>query len=220
MPERPEILHLPVDVQTIFYNDLGPQRREEFPRKIDGFCRDLKNIGIESLPVAYENEFVRAGFYKPPYRDKEGGRILDALSFGPAYYPQDSAQIYVKAFNDTFAEYHLTDELRRRGTKVLLISGIHTKYCIAQTIEGAFEECAKDVCIKVVYDMLADATSGQAILPEDDPKSHKDYLQYHFSKLDRKRLQFVTSEEVLSEYGQTAPRPQTSAKRSAASHDR
>ncbi len=211
-PENKDVLHLPIDVQKHFYEDLSIERQTEFPRKISKFSHKLRKKGIETLPVAYSVNGVEPGIYKSPFvRRFKGRNIFDALTYTPDYYPFASKAIYVKKDDDAFnGDNILTSEIKRRDVKTLIITGMNTEACVKKTVIGAFKKCGSNVCIKVVYDLLA----NNEYLPEcdTDPLCHKENLESKILANDNifwsPRISFVTAAEVLKQYSRRLdPRP-------------
>ncbi|MDD3371912.1 MAG: isochorismatase family protein [Alphaproteobacteria bacterium] len=192
-----KILFLPIDVQKDFYQNLSYERRTEFPRKIAAFSQKLEAIGIDALPVATWNDYIAGGYYEPPYLTRFNGSLLEDLTFTPDYFPQNSKGIYVKEGNDAFADKILQKKIEERGIEVLIVAGMNTKFCVNQTIGGAFRDCAETLKIEVVYDLLADG-SKLHLSPEEDPLRHKTYIESSYEK--EPRLAVMSSEEILKKY--------------------
>ena len=225
MPKNKYVIHLPIDVQERYYKEFRDERSKTFPRKIDVFSRELKNRGIETLPVAYSNKYwndpVGSGLYNAPFNRKFGDKnIFDALTFAPDFYPADSQAVYVKNHENAFKDDVLAKEVKKRGINTIIITGMNTTACVESTVVGAFEKCSKEVCIVIVYDMLCD----NALRCDRTPQHHKARIEGILSSYEAyihlpsfrhesfqfpsSRVRLLSSDDVLNEFmPQPEPKP-------------
>jgi hypothetical protein len=206
---RPAI-HFPIDVQCKFCNCLSEKRSKEFPRRIADFSNELGKLGVETFPVADTTILVDYGYYEKPFPEvvstltkNTKKNFFRALSFGPDFFPDTSNAVFVKDVPNAFAFGPLSYLVKERRIKTVIITGMNTTECVAQTVMGAFYKCREDVCIKVVYDLLADGFDT-SIKPEDNPLSHKAAIEKEIlSALAQKngkrspRLSLVNATQVL-----------------------
>ena len=191
---RPAI-HFPIDVQMKFYNGLSEEWSREFPRRIAKFSNELRKLDIETIPVATSTFVVDSGYYKKPFPEVFSAlpnntekNFFRALSFGPEYFPDASNAVFVKDDMNAFARGPLAEMIKQKSIKTVLITGMNTTECVAQSVVGAFRKSGENVCIKVVYDLLA-GNVGNSIKTEDNPLSHKAAIEKEICRILAQREQ-------------------------------
>lgn len=202
-PEINETVFLPIDVQEFFYEDLPVERRRVFTKGISAFSQGLGRVGVKTLPVANEGFSIRRGYYEAPHSAEAQGDLFKKLTFCPeGYCPQKNEAVFVKGYDDAFYASKLSSILDKAGTKNILVAGMSTQACVRQTILGAFRECKEDVCVHIVYDLLANACRS-TFRCEEDPLEHRAYFEKHASfreSIAEGRLSFVTAQEALGRF--------------------
>ncbi len=189
-------VHLAIDVQLRFYHAMPQKRRSLFVKAERAFANKLKRHNISTIWVAYNQteSFAFAPTIRPPALIK--GLGLDAVK------PKENEPIYVKCANDAFYYERnslLYQELQEKDCQKVIITGMNTCACVADTILGA-RKVGLDVY--ALYDLMADKCCeprGQS------PQWHQEKLIHTCDAINSVHLS--TSDAFLQHLKATASLP-------------
>lgn len=178
-------LHVVVDVQRWFTQNLSQKRQAEFPRNISCAVNKLKAQGIPTLWIAvgvktpmasplYENKnyngwdktfsgLLKQGIDPNLYLPMLDTNDVVFLKFSSSPF-QPSASYYLMTRDsltkvDSTQPSFLADAITKMGFDHLLMSGMDTKRCLKDSILGGLE---KEFKISVLSDLIADSKKETA----------------------------------------------------------
>jgi nicotinamidase-related amidase len=127
-----------VDVVQTFEHEDGERLLESFRARHAGFVRALERARSDGLPVIYANDNFGIWDGDAPRLVREaldgpGGELVGPLA------PREGETFVVKPRYSGFDHTPLELILRELGTERLLLGGLSTEGCVAQTAIGARE---------------------------------------------------------------------------------
>jgi nicotinamidase-related amidase len=145
-----------VDVVQTFEHEDGERLLESFRARHEGFVRALDRARSDGLPVIYANDNFGIWDGDAPRLVREaldgpGGELVGALA------PCEGETFVVKPRYSAFDHTPLELILRELGTERLLLGGLSTEGCVAQTAIGARELGFK---VTVLAEACASADEG------------------------------------------------------------
>jgi nicotinamidase-related amidase len=146
-----------VDVVQTFDHRDGEQLLESFRSRHDGFVRALERARGDGLPVIYANDNFGIWDGDAPRLLREaldgpGGELVEAIA------PRAGETFVVKPRYSGFDHTPLELILRELGVERLLLGGMSTEGCVAQTTIGA-----RELGFKVTVLAGACATADEAV---------------------------------------------------------
>lgn len=176
------VIHLVIDVQDRFLNDLSVRRNLYFSAYLQGQVDKLRDLGIPTLWVAYRDAFkTPADRIGKIYSVQNNGQSSDICPFDgvlksslglPEIHLDDL--VYVKKHNSVFADGVMDTFLNRKACRNLLVSGMNTHACVSDSIRSALMR------VSDVYP-LVDCLADKKLYPDEpfrgDPGWHVNTLQ-------------------------------------------
>jgi nicotinamidase-related amidase len=146
-----------VDVVQTFEHQDGERLLESFRSRHDGFVRALERARADGVPVIYANDNFGIWDGDAPRLVREaldgrGGELVEALA------PQRGETFVVKPRYSAFDHTPLELILRELEVERLLLGGMSTEGCVAQTTIGA-----RELGFKVTVLGNACATTDEAV---------------------------------------------------------
>ncbi|MFJ5692588.1 cysteine hydrolase family protein [Arthrobacter sp. NPDC093125] len=170
-----------IDMQNAYFEDPGlAPRREELVRACNRLISDFTGKGAKVLLVGTEHERDKSTWSLNMLEDDQGFifRGSDQADFVPGL-EVDGLPRLVKTRDSAFTGTDLIARLRNWGAEELVLAGVATHNCIAQTAADAFahnfrviyaEEAMASGNERAAADMLRILTDEyrQPVLPTDD----------------------------------------------------
>lgn len=201
--DRPTpIIHIAIDVQSKFYEELHGDRCVQFPKAVRCFADDLRKKGVPTLWIAnagwayreYAGQFYSTNEYRES--DVEVLRLTPRAAYDLKLHEHDIAWsdlVYVKNEVGAFERYGLEAFLAAKSYDRLLYSGMNTTACVFETITGS---ARAGFPTYVVKDLLADCNCE----PENGGGVtwHQDVFATHLPRSMKNRVHLIDKEQALS----------------------
>lgn len=172
------IVHLSIDLQKRYLKKLSPERASYLLKHVESTAKALRSFGIPTIWVAYRDLFetpdesighffsVKAQVNGFPVKSFEP--VLEKSLGLPELQEGDLA--YVKAHDSVFEGVSSIDHvLKKVECKNLLVSGMNTHACVADTISDAM---MYDYHVYPLVDCLADKGKNKREEYSGDPEWH------------------------------------------------
>lgn len=186
-------VHLAIDIHT---SDkacgLSSKKRASFPAEIRTFATTLSHVGIGTIWTAYGTQFRHFARKTTTPSHKTWPESFTRKFGLDRVAPRLSEDIFIKSKNDAFADGSLMDILKKESVTHVIITGMHTRLCVAETALTALNRGFE--CI-VANDLLANMKGEGA---EDyDSVWHRRALE-SLLHAPRKNLRFLPGSLVAS----------------------
>lgn len=204
IPRNTPVVHLALDIQEEYLSRLEKTRTARLPVDVRKFADDLTKKGIPTIWVAYGDdvdEFVTRGVPDDPTR------------YGLPTFVHDSESIFIKSSNNAFYKPVMAEYLKACGTHSVVVSGLNTRRCIADTIWGGQMEQFK---CHAVFNLMGDvhAEVRQDASPswhrqelEAKLEQYRTGLEYHHGPLAivNPQVSFCTADDFLASLARIEP---------------
>ena len=146
IPNGTLTVHLAIDVQRRVWEQLPEERIQKLATEVRKFADRLRENNIPTLWVVMGNQDTLCADPVAKAYASAKYRLIPNV--------QEDELIFVKTLSDAFYTPGLEEYLKERGVKKMVISGQQTRFCVADTIEGALA-CGFSCC--GIVNLMADA---------------------------------------------------------------
>ena len=166
---------LVVDTQKLITTD-RVYNFKEFEKRIKSLISRARQNGIEVIYIRHDDGPTQA---LP--KGTDGFEIYDGFA------PEKSEKIYDKTVNSPFKETGLTEYLREKGERDVMVVGLQTDYCMDATIKCGFEHG---------FHMIVPEYTNSTV-DNDYMDAEQTYKYYNEFMWNRRYAQCVSFEEAL-----------------------
>ena len=166
---------LVVDTQKLITTD-KVYNFSEFKKRIKSLISRARQKGIEVIYIRHDDGPTQA-----LTKGTDGFEIYDGFA------PEKSEKIYDKTVNSPFKETGLTEYLREKGERDVMVVGLQTDYCMDATIKCGFEHG---------FHMIVPEYTNSTV-DNDYMTAEQTYKYYNEFMWNRRYAQCVSFEEAL-----------------------